>query len=49
VKSIDCTACTYCFGCVGLSRKDFYILNQPFDRSTYFANVAKLTRELNLG
>ena len=28
--------------------KDFHILNQPYDRSTYFAMVEKLTRELRL-
>jgi len=48
VRSVGCVACTYCFGCVGLHRKDFHILNQPYDRATYFAEVAKLTRELGL-
>ena len=48
VKSIDCTGCTYCFGCVGLSRKDFHILNRPYDRSTYFALTSRLARELGL-
>ncbi|AUX46176.1 caib/baif family protein [Sorangium cellulosum] len=49
VRSVDCTGCTYCFGCVGLVRKDFHILNQPYDRSTYFALTSKLMRELGLG
>lgn len=48
VRSVDCTGCTYCFGCVGLVRKDFHILNQPYDRSTYFKLTAKLMRELGL-
>jgi hypothetical protein len=47
-RSIGCAGCTYCFGCVGLSKKDFYILNEPYDRQTYFAIVAKLARDLRL-
>ena len=38
----DCADCTYCFGCVGLVRKEFHILNQPYDRKTYFALVKAL-------
>jgi hypothetical protein len=49
VKSIDCTGCTYCFGCVGLNKKDFHILNRPYDRSAYFALTGRLARELGLG
>jgi hypothetical protein len=48
VRSTACVGCTYCFGCVGLHKKDFHILNEPYDRTTYFATVAKLTRELGL-
>lgn len=47
-RSVACANCTYCFGCVGLSRKDFHILNEPYDRQTYFATVAKLSRELGV-
>ena len=38
----DCAECTYCFGCVGLVRKEFHILNQPYDRKTYFKMVKAL-------
>jgi hypothetical protein len=31
---------------VGLSRKDFHILNQPYDRSTYFALTRSLLQQL---
>ncbi|MBK8251515.1 MAG: hypothetical protein IPK82_02460 [Polyangiaceae bacterium] len=48
VRSVDCDGCTYCFGCVGLSKKEFFILNQPYDKSTYFALTGKLMRELGL-
>jgi len=46
-----CTSCSdssYCFGCVGLQKADFHILNVPYDRSTYFAAVKRLKRELGL-
>ncbi len=39
----DCAECTYCFGCVGLVRKEFHILNRPYDRKSYFALVKALT------
>lgn len=42
VRAIDCTNCSYCFGCVGLTGKDFHILNRPYPRGEYFALVAKL-------
>jgi hypothetical protein len=48
VKSVGCSGCTYCFGCVGLAKKDFHILNRPYDRKTYFETVAKLARELGV-
>jgi hypothetical protein len=48
VQSTGCTGCSYCFGCVGLSRRDFWILNEPFDRATYFAVTGRLARELRI-
>jgi hypothetical protein len=48
---VRCTAlsdCTYAFGCVGLARKDFHILNQPFDRTAYFETTRRLMRELGI-
>ncbi len=38
--------CEYCFGCVGLDGKSFHILNEPYDRQTYFALVKELSRQL---
>jgi hypothetical protein len=46
VRCVDCTNCTYCFGCVGLNRKDFHILNEPYDRRSYFALTQQLMKEL---
>lgn len=38
--------CTYCFGCVGLSGVDFFILNEPYKQSEYFELVRHLLQEL---
>jgi len=40
--------CSYCFGCVGLSGKDFYVLNEPYERRDYFALTERLAKELKL-
>jgi len=46
VRCANMTQCTYCLGCVGLSHKDFHILNQPYDRSTYFQVSRALLSQL---
>jgi hypothetical protein len=38
--------CNYCLGCVGLSHKDYHILNQPYDRSAYYELSRQLLRQL---
>ena len=60
IESEECTACryvtrsrnlsncSYCFGCVGLSGKDFHILNEPYSRKEYFELVDHLTRVLRV-
>jgi hypothetical protein len=48
VRCIACSGCTYCFGCVGLHKKDFHILNVPYERTAYFEQVRKLARELRV-
>jgi hypothetical protein len=48
VRSIGLTGCSYCFGCVDLSNKDFHILNEPYDRKTYFAITRALAKALGL-
>jgi hypothetical protein len=48
---VRCSAmaqCNYCMGCVGLSNRDYHILNQPYDRSTYFELSQQLLRQLRL-
>jgi hypothetical protein len=61
VQSEDCTSssylvrclalsnCSYCFGCVGLSNKDFHILNERYARQDYFEITTELARALRLG
>jgi hypothetical protein len=49
VRCVGVSGCTYCFGCVGIAKRDFHILNEPYERQEYFALVAKLSRELRLG
>ncbi len=49
VRCVDCSGCNYCFGCVGLYKSDFFVLNKPYDRATYFELTSRLTRELALG
>jgi hypothetical protein len=44
----DLRECNYCFGCVGLSRKEFHILNEPYPRSEYFALTDKLGQQLHI-
>lgn len=48
VRSVACIECTYCFGCVGLSKKDFHILNVKYKRDEYFKQLKVLKRELGL-
>ncbi len=48
VMCSDMTECNYCFGCVGLARKDFHILNEPYGRSEYFKIVKTLKKQLGI-
>jgi hypothetical protein len=48
VRCVSVADCTYLFGCVGLSRKDFHILNEPYERAAYFETTRRLLRELGL-
>jgi len=43
-----CTDCSFCFGCVGLHARDYHILNEPYDRETYFRLTNELKRALRL-
>jgi len=42
IMSSNCYECVFCFGCVGLVKKEFHILNQQFPRKTYFKLVKQL-------
>ena len=43
-----CSECTYCFGCVGLAKQDFHILNVKYTRAEYFRIVKSLEEELGI-
>lgn len=45
-RSTGLRDCTYCFGCVGLERADYHILNERYDRAEYFRVIRRLTEEL---
>lgn len=49
VRCLALSDCTYCFGCVGLSNKDFHILNEPYERQDYFRIVGRLSRGMRPG
>ena len=40
----ECLGCSNCVGCVGLKKKSFYILNQPYTKESYQEKI----KELNL-
>ncbi len=48
VLSESMRECTYCLGCVGLSGKDFHILNRPYERREYFELERKLLAALGI-
>jgi hypothetical protein len=48
MRCVGLSGCSYCFGCVGLSNKDFHVLNEPYERSAYFALTNALARKLGI-
>lgn len=38
--------CQNCFGCIGLNKKKYYILNQPYEKDEYFRKVAEIKADL---
>lgn len=46
--STHCHDCVFCFGCVGLVKKEFHILNQPFKKDVYFKIVKELEKVFGL-
>ncbi|RDV38350.1 caib/baif family protein [Bradymonadaceae bacterium TMQ3] len=48
ILSEDCTDCVFCFGCVGLVKKEFHILNQKFSRDRYFKLVKELKAAMKI-
>jgi hypothetical protein len=48
VRCVGLSECNYCFGCVGISRRDFHILNVRYERAEYFGLTKRLLVELGL-
>lgn len=52
LSSSDCEFCEFvmnsrhCFGCISLNRKQYYILNQPYNKEEYFKRVAEIKADL---
>ena len=44
----SCSDSTYCFGCVGLMKKEFYILNVQYSKQEYFAIIKTLRKDLGV-
>lgn len=43
--SKDLSGCSYCFGCVGLRNKSFYIFNEPHTKEAYLEKIKELDLE----
>ena len=43
IMSSHCHESVFCFGCVGLVKKEFHILNRPFKKDEYFKLIKQLT------
>ena len=41
-----CVDCQYCFGCVGLKKKKYCILNKQYNEEEYFELVEKIRRKM---
>lgn len=42
----QCVCCKYCFGCVGLNKKSYCILNKQYTKEEYFKNKEKLVKHM---
>ncbi len=45
--SMNLRNCKYCFGCIGLRNKEYYIFNRPYSHDDYFIEVEKLKLIMN--
>src|SRR3989339_969149 len=41
----DCKSCSYCFGCVGLRNKKYFIFNHPYSADEYAIKVKELLQK----
>ena len=38
----NCSNCKNCFGCVNLQNKEYYIFNEPYEKSDYITKIHTL-------
>ncbi|MFA6274136.1 MAG: hypothetical protein WC662_03165 [Candidatus Paceibacterota bacterium] len=43
----SCRACSDCFGCVGLSKKQYCIFNKQYSKEEYFELIEKIKKHMN--
>ncbi|MBU2578801.1 hypothetical protein KKA09_01655 [Patescibacteria group bacterium] len=44
--SINCRNCSYCFGCIGLNKKQFCILNKQYSKEEYYELLDKIKTKM---
>ena len=45
----DCVGCSNCYGCVGLRKKQYHILNQPYSKEEYFKILEEKKKQIRHG
>ncbi len=45
--SLSCVSVQDCFGCVGLRKKQYCILNKQYERDEYFAQISKIKDQMS--
>jgi len=43
----SCRGCSDCFGCVGLSKKQYYIFNKQYSKEEYFKLIEKIKKHMD--
>jgi hypothetical protein len=46
--SLNCTACSCCFGCIGLSNKSYCIFNKQYTKEEYEKKVAEIIERMQV-
>ncbi len=38
--------CSFCFGCIGLKNREYYIYNKPYTQADWYQKVAEICRDM---